>query len=177
MLAAHIAEYKLATVEIAKNYGQEQFREDLKKVCTFNSAMACISRVLRRLSRPSQALMGAGAKQENTVFLLSDTQIVRESFLEDINNLLNAGDIPNIWAPDESVTCAHAHRAYLPAPMVQELMPVLHRALRLDHIVELVRPLAKAAGRGQGRDDVLAYFVACTRARLHVILCPRPHQP
>lgn len=31
------------------------------------------------------------------VFLLSDTQIVRESFLEDVNNMLNNGEIPNLF--------------------------------------------------------------------------------
>ena len=28
-------------------------------------------------------------------------QLVHETFLEDLNNLLNAGDVPGIWAPDE----------------------------------------------------------------------------
>jgi hypothetical protein len=26
---------------------------------------------------------------------------VNESFLEDINSLLNSGEVPNIWEPDE----------------------------------------------------------------------------
>lgn len=33
----------------------------------------------------------AGAKNEDTVFLFTDTQIVQEEFLEDINNMLNSG--------------------------------------------------------------------------------------
>jgi dynein heavy chain len=33
--------------------------------------------------------------------LFSDTQIVRESFLEDINNLLNSGEVPNLFPVDE----------------------------------------------------------------------------
>ncbi len=31
---------------------------------------------------------------KDTVFLFTDTQIVQESFLEDINNILNAGAQP-----------------------------------------------------------------------------------
>lgn len=33
----------------------------------------------------------AGALKEDTVFLFTDTQIVVEEFLEDINNILNSG--------------------------------------------------------------------------------------
>lgn len=41
-------------------------------------------------------------------------QIVTESFLEDINNILNSGEVPNLYAPDE-----------------------------LEKVVNLTRPLAK----------------------------------
>lgn len=34
----------------------------------------------------------AGCNNENTVFLFTDTQIVQEGFLEDINNILNSGE-------------------------------------------------------------------------------------
>ena len=43
----------------------------------------------------------AGLKDNPIVFLFSDTQIKEESFLEDINNILNSGDVPNIYAQDE----------------------------------------------------------------------------
>ena len=35
------------------------------------------------------------------VFLFTDTQIKQESFLEDISNLLNIGEIPNMFPIDE----------------------------------------------------------------------------
>lgn len=35
------------------------------------------------------------------VFLLSDNQILQEQFLEDINNLLNIGEIPNLFPPED----------------------------------------------------------------------------
>jgi dynein heavy chain len=36
-----------------------------------------------------------------TVFLLTDTQIKEEPFLEDVDSLLNTGEVPNLFAVDE----------------------------------------------------------------------------
>lgn len=59
-----------AQIEIAKGYGPNEWREDLKKV-----------------------LLKAGLEGKETTFLFTDTQIVVESFLEDINNILNSGEV------------------------------------------------------------------------------------
>lgn len=77
-LASYVAEYDIFQVEIAKNYGVENWHEDLKKV-----------------------LKIAGGQGKPTVFLFSDTQIQHESFLEDLNNILNSGEVPNLFAADE----------------------------------------------------------------------------
>ena len=47
------------------------------------------------------SLRGAGGLGKPTVFLLTDSQIKEESFLEDIDSLLNSGEVPNLFPPDE----------------------------------------------------------------------------
>jgi hypothetical protein len=65
--------YEAFQIEITKKYGVTEWREDVKKV-----------------------LRTAGLDGRPIVFLFSDTQIVDEIFLEDINNVLNSGDVPNV---------------------------------------------------------------------------------
>lgn len=51
--------------------------------------------------RFEKILLKSGGEGLPVVFLFSDTQIKNESFLEDINNMLNTGEVPNIFASDE----------------------------------------------------------------------------
>ena len=48
-----------------------------------------------------QMLTKAGTEGKQIVFLFSDNQIKDESFVEDINMILNTGDVPNLYPPDE----------------------------------------------------------------------------
>jgi len=77
--------------------------------------------------------------------LFSDTQLVKESFLEDINNLLNSGEIPNLFPADEKIA------------ICDEMAP---RALQADS--------------GDSRDQVYNYFVQICRENLHVVLAFSP---
>jgi len=43
----------------------------------------------------------AGVKNRETVFLFMDTQIVEESFVEDINNILSSGEVANLYKTEE----------------------------------------------------------------------------
>ena len=44
----------------------------------------------------------AGVENKPTVFLFNaDTQALEEAFLEDINNILSSGEVPNLYKPEE----------------------------------------------------------------------------
>ena len=62
--------YKCFQIELTRGYNYQAFHEDLKKLYTMT-----------------------GVQGEDTVFLFTDTQIVVEEFLEDINNMLNSGEV------------------------------------------------------------------------------------
>ena len=48
-------------------------------------------------------MKNSGGYGRDTVLLITDSQIKEEGFLEDIDALLNAGDVPNIY---KYVQCA-----------------------------------------------------------------------
>lgn len=43
-------------------------------------------------------------KKRSAVFLVSESQLVHEKFLEDINSLLNAGEVHNLYPQDDKET-------------------------------------------------------------------------
>ena len=63
---------------MTKTYGVQEWREDIKKI-----------------------LMTAGGDGQSAVFLLTDAQIKDESFIEDVNTLLNTGELPNLFTSEE----------------------------------------------------------------------------
>ena len=77
-LAAYISGYKLFQIQVIKGYKKTNFYDDLKQVY-IETGRDCIQ----------------------TVFLFNDTQIVESSFLEDINNILSSGEIPQLFPDDE----------------------------------------------------------------------------
>ncbi|XP_066430423.1 dynein axonemal heavy chain 6 isoform X2 [Eleutherodactylus coqui] len=122
-LAAHICGYKCFQIELSRGYNYESFHDDLRKLYKM-----------------------AGVEDKDMVFLFTDTQIVVEEFLEDINNMLNSGEVPNLFEKDE-----------------------------LEFVLAATRPKAKAAGIPEGnRDEVFQYFISRVRQKLHIVLCMSP---
>ena len=42
-----------------------------------------------------------GQENKKVVFTVSDSDIKQELFIEDINNILNVGEVPNLYTQDE----------------------------------------------------------------------------
>ena len=121
-LAASLWDMKCLGIEITRTYDMVAWHEDVK---TF--------------------MFAAGCENKPTVFLFSDTQIIKEAMLEDVNNILNSGEVPNLFETED-----------------------------MEKILGAVRPLAKEAGMGEGRDQIYAYFVQLVRENLHIVLCMSP---
>merc|ERR1719160_1473791 len=77
-LATHLEEFEMYQIEVIKGYGLVEFRDDLKT-----------------------CLMRCGVENKVEVFLFCDTQIVNEQFVECVNNILNSGDVPNLYKTED----------------------------------------------------------------------------
>jgi len=122
-LAVFIQDYQIFEVAISKVYGMNEWREDLKGIFKV-----------------------AGVDGKPTTFLFADTQIKLEGFVEDINNILNTGEVPNLFAKDEQ----------------NEIMD------------SLTNPAKEAGVNPDNAADVMNFFVERCRANLHVVLAFSP---
>jgi dynein heavy chain 2 len=68
----------LVTPKISRGYGVKNFKNDLKAV-----------------------MQQTGIEGDQAVLLLEDYQFLEQSFLELINSLLSAGEIPGLYTPEE----------------------------------------------------------------------------
>ena len=122
-LAVHIAGFDLFTIEITKSYGMQDWREDIK------------------------AMMNkAGVLNKGTVFMIDDSQIVKEAFLEDINGILNTGEVANLYNAEEMSGLMEA----------------------------LAKPCQDAGVNSGSPAEVYSFFVSRVRTNLHLVICLSP---
>ncbi|XP_070136648.1 dynein axonemal heavy chain 3 [Drosophila bipectinata] len=123
-LAAYIADCRLMTVQVSKSYTLTDWRDDLKKI-----------------------LMAASFNLNHTVFLFSDAQATDEGYVEDINGILNTGDLPNLYQLEDKAT-----------------------------IMENMANVAKQLGKVLDTlpSEVYAYYIDRIREQLHIALAFSP---
>ena len=122
MLATCIAEYSLFEIEVSKNFGMTDWRDKIKEL-----------------------FFKVGLENNATVFMFPDTQISNEGFLEDVNNLLNNGEVPNLFENEDK----------------QKILDELQ-----DEAMQ-VKQVTTAEG-------IYAYFIERVRSNLHIVLCLSP---
>jgi dynein heavy chain, axonemal len=125
-LATYISGFRLFNVNITKGYGQTEWREDLKT-----------------------CLLYAGIQDKPIVFLFSDAQVVMESMVEDLNNILNAGDVPNLYAAEDEDTIVQAcrvecQRKRIPPTKLNIFAQYLIRVRRNLHVCFCMSPIGEA---------------------------------
>ncbi|XP_030068202.1 dynein axonemal heavy chain 3 [Microcaecilia unicolor] len=123
-LATFMNSSELFQIEITKSYTTNEWRDDVKRV-----------------------MLQAGLAAKSTVFLFADNQIKDESFVEDINMLLNTGDVPNIFPADEKAD-----------------------------IVEKMQAAARTEGKKIEATPLAMYnfFIERVKANLHIVLAMSP---
>ena len=121
-LATYLAGYTMFTIEIHKKYDLGRFHDDLRTLYR-----AC------------------GIKHQQKVFYIADTQLVETSFLEDLNNMLSAGEVPNLFANDD----------------VQQINDEVHK-------------LALLSGCRDTPDELYNFFIRQARQHLHLVIAMSP---
>lgn len=125
-LSAHITDYAMYYLEIPRQYGPNEWHEDLKLI-------------LRTVS----------ASDLHGCFMFTDSQIKEESFLEDINNLLNSGDVPNLFSGEEKAEICEKMR-------------------------QIDRQRDKSAQTDGTAVALFNLFIQIVREQLHIVLCMSP---
>ncbi|XP_052628381.1 dynein axonemal heavy chain 3 [Harpia harpyja] len=123
-LATYMNAFELFQIEITKSYGVNEWKEDVKRV-----------------------MLKAGVGNKNVSFLFCDNQIKDEAFVEDINMLLNTGDVPNIFTTDEKA----------------EIVEKMQGAARMENRKIEVTPLA-----------MYNFFIERVKKNLHIVLAISP---
>ena len=122
-LSSFILNNQVFQIELTKNYNSEAFKADIVKL-----------------------MMRTGVERNQITFIFTDSQIAHEVFLEYINNILNSGEIPNLFAKKED----------------------------FDEIINQVRPYNKEIKRIDSAEVIFNTFIQLVRDNLHIVLCMSP---
>ncbi|KAI4500001.1 hypothetical protein M0802_004871 [Mischocyttarus mexicanus] len=121
-LSSHIREYNYFQIKLSKAYSNHDWREDIKNM-----------------------MLKAGLENQAMVFLFSDTQIKSDFMLEDLNNILNNGDVPNIYSSKE-----------------------------MERIFQVMRGPVQEAGLQINRSNLFSTYLKIVRNNLHNIITMSP---
>jgi len=121
-LASHMLEIEFKQVEITKKFGPAEFKEFLKEL-----------------------MFTAGIDRTPICFTITDNQIISELFVEDINSILNTGEVSNLMEQEDK-----------------------------DKITDGVRPVLAQLGRVDTLENINATFIEGVRDFLHINLCMSP---
>ncbi|CAK9806047.1 Dynein axonemal heavy chain 10 [Anthophora plagiata] len=121
-LAAFAAGYRTFEISLSRGYNEASFRDDMKNLYNM-----------------------VGVNNERIVFLFTSSQIVDESFLELVNNMLMIGVVPSLFTDEDK-----------------------------DEIVNNCRNQAVEAGFGINRENVWSYFVKTSLKNLRIALSMSP---
>ncbi|XP_059054918.1 dynein axonemal heavy chain 12 [Achroia grisella] len=123
-LASTILGQQVFQPEITKSYSVKDWHDDIKLI-----------------------LRESGGLNKDTTFLFTESQIKEEIFIQNLDSLLNSGEVPNLYGLDEK-----------------------------QEILELVRLAAQGGNRNLDISplQILSFFVGRCKAKLHVVLCFSP---
>nr|KAF6302477.1 dynein axonemal heavy chain 14 [Pipistrellus kuhlii] len=124
-LACHLTDHKLYHVPVSHSYTSMEFKEDCKKV-----------------------FVQAGLEGTPTALLMVNLSLDQEALLEDLNSIVNLGEVPDVFEKDE-----------------------------LDALALRIRSLAEQTGYADTRQAVLSFFQKRIRRSLHIFMIVSPAGP
>ncbi|XP_075781391.1 dynein axonemal heavy chain 14 isoform X1 [Pelodiscus sinensis] len=121
-LACYLSNCSLFRLSVTQSYSYSDFREDLKKV-----------------------YIQTGLEGQNTVLLITDSDIVQDSFLEHLSCIMNSGEVFDLFDKEE-----------------------------LEDIVVKLTAVAEKANCSNSREDILSFFLQRVHSKLHIVLATSP---
>ncbi|XP_026551198.1 dynein heavy chain 14, axonemal [Pseudonaja textilis] len=121
-LASYISECSIYRLSTSYNYTFAHFQEDIKKV-----------------------YKQAGAEGKRTILLITDSDIIQESFVEVLSCILKSGQVPHLFEKDE-----------------------------LNNIIESLTSISEMAKESNKLDDMYSFFLQRVRHNLHIVLTINP---